>query len=109
MYSPRRYHIDSTTVVVHHATQGVHDPSDAPFGALVLDSARAVEESGSGADESEACVFLVGLRGSFGAILLDESVQSQFGRVEGAVEVYVDCFEVWRLGWVFGAWLFWHA
>jgi hypothetical protein len=98
---PRRDHVDATTVVVRRAAEGVHYSSDAPFGALVLHSARAIEESRSGADEGEAGV-LLRWRGPFGAVLLDESVQGEFGRVESAVEVYVDCFEVWGLGWVFG-------
>jgi hypothetical protein len=87
---------------MRRAAEAVHDPPDPPFGALVLHSAGTIEESRSGADESEGGVFL-GVRGSFGAVLLDESVEGEFGCVEGAVEVYVDCFEVWGLGWVFGA------
>jgi len=51
IYSPRRYHVDATAVVVRRAAEGVHDPPDAPFGALVLHSARAVEEGCAGADE----------------------------------------------------------
>jgi hypothetical protein len=82
--------------------EAVHYPSDPPFGALILHSARAVEEGRSGADESEGGVFL-GFRGSLGAVLFDEGVEGEFGCVEGAVEVYVDCFEVWGLGWVFGS------
>ena len=34
--------------------------------------------------------------------MFDESVEGEFGRVEGAMEVYVDCLEVWGLRWVFG-------
>jgi hypothetical protein len=45
-------------VIMRRAAEGVHYPSDPPFGALVLDAARTVEESGSGADESEGGVFL---------------------------------------------------
>ena len=43
---------------MRRAAEAVHYPSDPPFGALVLDAARTVEESGSGADESEGGVFL---------------------------------------------------
>jgi hypothetical protein len=57
-YSPRRDHVDSTTVVVRRAAEGVHDASNAPFCALVLQSAGTIEEGRSGADESEGCVLL---------------------------------------------------
>lgn len=87
---------------MRRAAEGVHYPSDPPFGALVLDSAWTVEESGSGADESDGSVFLR-FRGPFGAVLFDESVEGEFGGVERTVEVYVNCFELWRLGWVVGS------
>jgi hypothetical protein len=101
VYEPRRDHVNATTVVMRRAAEGVHYSSDSPFGALVLHSAWAIEESRAGADEGEASV-LLRWRGTFGAVLLDESVEGEFGGVEGAVEVYVDCFEVWGLGRVFG-------
>jgi hypothetical protein len=87
---------------MRRAAEAVHYPSDPPFGALILHSARAVEEGRSGADEGEGGVFL-GFRGPFGAVLFDKGVEGEFGCVEGAVEVYVDCLEVWGLGWVFGS------
>lgn len=90
-------------MIVCRAAERVHDPPRAPFRRRVLRSARAVEERGAGADEGEGCVCLGG-GGAGGAVLGDEGVEREFGRVEDAVKVYFDCFERGWVGWVGGAW-----
>jgi hypothetical protein len=59
------------------------------FRAVGLVAARTTEESSSGGFESEVDVFWE-VRMFSGAILLDGSVEGEFGGIEGALEVHVD-------------------
>lgn len=66
----------------------MHDSAHRVFGRRVLGTTRALEIRGSGADENEAGVRLVGI--GISAVLRNEVVDSEFGAVQGAVEVDVD-------------------
>ena len=83
-------------MVMSRATQCVHDSASTPLGALILDTALAIEECSARADEGETSILLT-RGGAIGPILSDERVHSELGGVQSAVEVHFDGFEIGRL------------
>lgn len=83
-------------MVVSRPTQRVHDSTSSPFGTLILDTARAIQECSAGADEGETGVSLTG-GSSSSPILSYERVHSELGGIQGAVKIHFDCLQAGRL------------
>ena len=83
-------------MIVSRPTQRVHDSTSAPLGTLILDAARAIKERCTRADECKAGVCLTRC-GAIGAILSDERVRGEFGRIQNTMQVYFDRLEIGRL------------
>jgi hypothetical protein len=90
---PRRNDVDATAIMVRRPPQRMHDPPHSPLACLILRRPRAIHVPGRTADQHQARI-LLRIRLHL-AILADEVMAGQLGRVEGPVDVDFARLQVW--------------
>ena len=76
----------------------MHNPTDCPLSAAILWRSRYVKKSSPRTNENQTCVFLI--IANLSSVLTNKVVRGEFGSVERALEMYVDDFQVWFLGFL---------